>query len=72
MSDSRPSKLPFSARQIAGGALLLVAVLFVLQNRRSTTIRFLIPEVTAPLWVALFVSLLLGVLAGGLLARRSG
>lgn len=71
MSKHR-SGLPFTARQIAGGALLLVAVVFVLQNRRSTTVRFLIPEVTAPLWVALFFSVLLGVLAGGLLARKSG
>lgn len=72
VSDSDSSRLPFSGRQVAGGALLLVAVIFVLQNRSSTTIRFLIPEITAPLWVALFVSVLLGVLAGGLLARKSG
>ncbi len=71
MSKNR-SRLPFTGRQIAGGVLLLVAVVFVLQNQRSTTVRFLIPEVTAPLWVALFVSVLLGVLAGGLLARKSG
>ncbi len=71
MSNHR-SGLPFTARQIAGGVLLLVAVVFVLQNRRSTTVRFLIPEVTAPLWVALLVSVLLGILAGGLLARKSG
>jgi uncharacterized integral membrane protein len=63
--------MSFSARQLAGAALLVVAVIFILQNRRSTTIRFLIPEVTAPLWVALLVSVLLGALAGGLLARKS-
>ncbi len=71
MSSPHSSRMPFSGRQVAGVALLLVAVVFVLQNRRSTTIRFLIPEVTAPLWVALLASVLLGVLAGGLLARRS-
>jgi uncharacterized integral membrane protein len=69
-ADRRPG-VPFSARQLAGVGLLVVAVIFILQNRRSTTIRFLIPEVTAPLWVALLVSVLLGVLAGGLLARKS-
>ena len=72
MPDSHRSGLPFSGRQVAGAALLLSAVIFVLQNRTSTTIRFLIPEVTAPLWVALLISVLLGIVAGGLLARKSG
>ncbi|MDP9070592.1 MAG: LapA family protein [Actinomycetota bacterium] len=50
--------------------LLVVMLVFITQNRRSTTVRFLIPETTAPLWVALFVSALLGMVVGGLLARR--
>ncbi len=72
MPTSPTSRLPFSTRQLAGVAFLLVAVVFILQNRRSTTIRFLGPEVTTPLWVALLVSVVLGVLAGGLLARKPG
>jgi uncharacterized integral membrane protein len=71
VSATRSSAMSFSARQLAGAASLVVAVIFILQKRRSTTIRFLIPEVTAPLWVALLVSVLLGALAGGLLARKS-
>ncbi len=50
--------------------MLVVMLVFIVQNRRSTTIRFLIPEMTSPLWVALFVSALLGVVVGGLLANR--
>ncbi|MDP8960958.1 MAG: hypothetical protein M3N32_05000 [Actinomycetota bacterium] len=53
-------------------AFLLVAVIFILQNRSSTTIRFIGPEVTTPLWVALLLSFILGLLAGGLLARKPG
>lgn len=63
-------RFPFGFRHVAGLALLVVMLIFIVQNRRSTTIRFLIPEMTSPLWVALFVSALLGVLVGGLLASR--
>ncbi len=68
--ESHERRFPFSVRQIAGLLLLLFAVVFIVENRRSTTIRFFIPEVTAPLWLALFVALMLGVLAGALLARN--
>lgn len=60
---------PFTAHQTVGMVLLVLAVIFILENRRSTTIRFLIPELTAPLWVALLGSVLVGVVAGALLAR---
>ncbi|MBW3573751.1 MAG: DUF1049 domain-containing protein [Actinobacteria bacterium] len=72
MPGTRSSRLPFSARQLAGVVFLLIAVVFILQNRSSTTIRFLGPEVTTPLWVALLLSFILGLLAGGLLARKPG
>ena len=44
-------------------------VVFVFENTQRTRIRFLIPRVTAPLWVALFASTLVGVVAGLLLGR---
>ncbi len=70
MSPPRDRSFPLSARQVIGLLLRLLAAIFVLENRRSTTVRFLIPEVTAPLWVALLVSMLVGVIAGALMARR--
>ncbi len=70
MARDADRRFPFGPRQVAGLVVLVVVLVFILQNRRTTTIRFLIPETTAPLWVALFVSALLGVVAGGLLARR--
>ncbi len=70
MDSKRLSRwFPFTTRQTAGLVLVVLAVIFVLENRRSTTIRFLIPEVTAPLWVALIASLVLGLVAGGLLVH---
>jgi hypothetical protein len=70
MDSKRLSRwFPFTPRQTAGLVLVVLAVIFVLENRRSTTIRFLIPEVTAPLWVALFASLVVGLVAGGLLVH---
>jgi uncharacterized integral membrane protein len=55
------------------GALILIAILvvFVFENRQKTDIRFLIPTIKrVPLWVALFVAMLLGVISGYLLGRR--
>lgn len=50
--------------------LLVLAVIFILENRVSTTVRFLVPRVSAPLWVALLASAVAGVIAGALLTSR--
>lgn len=70
MAPDTNGRFPFGFRQAAALVLLVVMLVFILQNRRSTTIRFLIPETTSPLWVALFLSALLGIVVGGLLSRR--
>ncbi len=70
MARDNDDRFPFGLRQLTALGLLVVMLVFILQNRRSTTVRFLIPETTAPLWVALFLSALLGIVVGGLLARR--
>ena len=70
MAPDTNGRFPFGFRQVAALVLLVVMLVFILQNRRSTTIRFLIPETTSPLWVALFLSALLGMVVGGLLSRR--
>ena len=68
--DRHASRFPLTARQVAGLVLLIVAVVFILQNRRRTVITFLVPEATAPVWLALLVSALLGFLVGALLISR--
>ncbi|MGP4112819.1 hypothetical protein ACTWP5_18165 [Streptomyces sp. 4N509B] len=52
--------------------LLVVAALtlvFIFENSRRTRIRLLIPEVTMPLWLALFATAAIGVLCGAFLRR---
>lgn len=39
-------------------------------HRRRTVIRFIVPEATAPVWLALLISALLGFLVGALLVSR--
>ncbi|MGP3967441.1 hypothetical protein [Streptomyces sp. 6N223] len=54
-------------------ALLVVAALtliFIFENTRKTEIRLLIPEVTMPLWLALFGPAAIGFLCGFYLRRR--
>lgn len=55
-----------SPRITAGGVVVLLFLIFIAENSKKTKIRFIIPEVTAPLWMGLTAAGLLGVLAGGL------
>ena len=48
----------------------MLAAIFVFENTEKTEIRFIIPEVTTPLWVALLVALAAGFVAGWLVGRR--
>ena len=57
-------------RLFVGLVLGLLIVVFIAENNRRTKMRFLLPEVTAPLWTALFVAALLGGMAGALIARH--
>ena len=68
--DRHASRIPFTPRQAAGVVLLVLAVVFILQNRRRTVITFILPDATAPLWLALLISALLGFLVGALLVAR--
>ena len=70
MSEHDQSRV--SPRHVTGAILVVLLVVFVFENRKETKIRFILPEVTAPLWVALLGAALVGALAGALLARRRG
>jgi len=61
-----------SARLVAAGVLFVLAVIFVFQNTEETEIRFVFPRVETPLWVALSVAIVIGMLVGLLLARGRG
>ena len=68
--DSPEPKGPVSPQLILAVIVIALLVVFVFQNTSSTQVRFLIPKVKTPLWVALFASMVLGGIAGALLSRR--
>ena len=58
-----------SPRLLAALVLLALLIVFVVQNTGRTKIRFLIPEVTTRLWIALMVAVVVGIMIGWLLSR---
>ncbi|MFC8124958.1 DUF1049 domain-containing protein [Streptomyces sp. NPDC057302] len=56
--------------RIAVAALAVLTLVFIFENTRSTKIRLLIPEVTVPLWMALFGTAVIGALCGAYYMRR--
>jgi uncharacterized integral membrane protein len=69
-SGSSGAKSGINPRWIVGGVLLLLAVIFILENREPATIRLLIPLVIMPQWAALTITLVIGFAAGALVTRR--
>jgi len=66
-----PKRTPaLRPKQIAGLLLILLAVVFAVENTRRTKIRFIVPQVTGPLWLAVLVPLVLGFAAGALVVHR--
>jgi len=59
-------------RTIGIAAIVLVSVIFVVENTQSVRVRFLIPKITAPLWLALVVAFALGAAFGLFLSWRRG
>lgn len=57
------------ARLITGLVLVVLAVVFIVENTAPTAIRLLVPVVTMPLWTALAVMLVIGFVVGLLMAR---
>lgn len=47
-------------RLVLGVLLVVLVFVFIVENPRETKMRFIIPQVTAPLWIALFVAAALG------------
>ncbi len=68
--SERDSKTHFHPRLVLAVVVGVLAVVFVVENTKQTKIRFFVPQVTAPLWMGLFLAALLGALAGGLIVRH--
>lgn len=69
-SDPASTVLAFVKSHWLALTLLVVAVVFVLQNRGDTRVEFLFFNLTAPLWLTLGATLVAGALIGWGLARR--
>lgn len=60
-----------SVRRAAKFAILAaIALIFIFENTATTTVRLLVPEVSMPLWGALLIAWVLGLLAGTITFRR--
>ena len=71
MVAEKESRRPAVTRRlVAASALVAILVAFIVENTRRTRIRFIVPIVTVPVWIALFAATVIGVLAGALMARH--
>jgi uncharacterized integral membrane protein len=65
---SRLASVP--ARVWVALVLLVLAIVFILQNRQDAAIQLFMIVVTAPLWITLVVCTAIGMLIGALMSRR--
>ena len=76
MTDNSSSNSPgllsrLGPKGIAGIALAILVVVFIVENSAKTHIRFIVgPKVSAPLWLALLLTAVAGGIAGWLLEKR--
>ena len=61
-----------SAKLIVAGVIVVLLVVFLLQNADTAKIRFLFLDGTYPLWLLLVVGATLGFVAGWLVAAARG
>ncbi len=65
-----PAKKGLSGRAIGGIVVAAVVVVFIAINRADTPINFLFVTATVPLWIALSIAGLGGLIAGFLIGRK--
>jgi uncharacterized integral membrane protein len=68
--DTAGRKRPVSVGQILGGLLFVLVIVFIIENSRQVKIRLIVPEVKAPLYVAILIAAVLGSLITALLRYR--
>jgi len=59
-----------TARRIVAGVLIVLAIIFIVENREQVNIRLIVPLLSLPLWTALTGMFVIGGIAGWLLSRR--
>jgi uncharacterized integral membrane protein len=66
----RSSRRRPSTRVIVGAVLVLLAFIFIIENRDPAAIRVIVPIVVMPLWAALAGMFVVGLAVGALWRRR--
>ncbi|MFI6480316.1 DUF1049 domain-containing protein [Nonomuraea sp. NPDC050663] len=51
-------------------ALLVLIIVFIVQNRQDSVVHLVFITFTAPMWITLAITLVVGILIGVLAARR--
>jgi lipopolysaccharide assembly protein A len=69
-SPPEPPKRRISGRLVAGLILIVLLVIFGVENTRSVKMRLIIPEIRAPLFLALLIAAVVGVLIGLVIRRK--
>src|SRR5947209_9630494 len=57
--EGKPRR-PVSVGQLLGALLFVLVIVFIIENSRQVKIRLIIPEVKAPLYVAILIAAVLG------------
>jgi uncharacterized integral membrane protein len=57
-------------RVVIGAVLLVLALIFIFENRDPAAIRVIIPVVVMPLWAALAGMFVVGLIVGAMWGRR--
>jgi uncharacterized integral membrane protein len=69
-TEPQKSGWQLSPRLVTGAVLLVLAVVFIIENRQPASIRVIVPAVVMPLWAALTGLFLVGFLVGWFVRRR--
>jgi uncharacterized integral membrane protein len=70
--DAEPQGRRVSPRLIVAAILIVISLIFIFENTQKVKVRFLIPRISSPLWLALVITFVLGGLVGFFLSRRLG
>jgi uncharacterized integral membrane protein len=69
-ASGRTSKTSVRPGWVIASVLVLVTVLFITQNRDPVSIQLFVATVSAPLWLLLSITALVGAVVGALLRSR--
>jgi len=68
--EQKPRRLALTPKQWAAIALVIVALVFILQNLTYVRVEFFLIHTAAPLWLVLLVTLVAGYAIGWFSKRR--